>query len=247
MTIELLERNSTLSAALGRPLPLAAQAGEVVLECVRGGRRYVVYCGHHANSSSRATARLLRKKLHDAREIDELSFDASPLSGQSLSDSDSAWSSVTEREDCGDGEFVREGARVGYALVVYAGRSPVGYCTFVMFVEGASTSKSPSIEVEVLEIWVAPLQRGVGVGAALAESVAELTVAGLLELDSRLSVNGAPTLFSFLASADIHSSSGAHYLRTTLGFLREKVDELGVLFAGGLRHVLFDDIELELR
>jgi hypothetical protein len=33
----------------------------------------------------------------------------------------------------------------------------------------------------------------------------------------------------------------------TVNFLREKIDELGVLFSNGLQHVLFDDIELELR
>ena len=247
MTFELLEHNSTLTDALVCPLPLAARAGEAVLECVRGGQRYVVYCGHHENSSSHAATRLLRKKLRDAREIDEASLDASPLSGQSLSDEHTAWSSVIEREDCGDGEFVPGCARFGYQLVAYAGRSPAGYCTFVVRVEGAGASQPPSIETEVLEIWVAPRHRGVGVGAALAESVAQLAVAGIVELDCQLSAHGAPTLFSFSLCADIHSSSGAQFLRTTTDFLREKVDDIGVLFAGGLRYVLFDDIELELR
>ncbi|BCZ85038.1 hypothetical protein PTKU64_87130 [Paraburkholderia terrae] len=154
---------------------------------------------------------------------------------------------MTEGEDCGDGESVSGCARFGYQLVAYAGRSPVGYCTFVVRIEDAAAGQLPSIEIEVLEIWVVPRHRGVGVGAALAESVAQLAVAGLLELESRLSRQRKATRFSLAVLADIHSSSGAHFLRMTVNFLREKVDELGVLFPGGLQHVLFDDVELELR
>ncbi|BCZ81738.1 hypothetical protein PTKU64_54130 [Paraburkholderia terrae] len=92
-----------------------------------------------------------------------------------------------------------------------------------------------------------PQHRGVGVGAALAESVAQLAVAGLLELESRLSRQHKATLFSLAVLADIHSSSGAQFLNMTVNFLREKIEELGVLFPSGLQHVLFDDLKLELR
>jgi ribosomal protein S18 acetylase RimI-like enzyme len=247
MTVDLRARHSLLSKPLATPLPLEVRAGEAALECERVGRRYVVYCGHHENSSAHAAVRLLRKKLREAREQDEASYEAAPLSGQSLSDQDSAWSSVTEGEDCGDGESVADGARFGYQLVAYAGRSPVGYCTFVVCIQDAAAGQRPSIEIEVLEIWVAPQHRGIGVGAALAESVAQLAVAGLVGLEGRLSRQRTATLFSLAVVADIHSSSGAHFLRMTVNFLREKIDELGVLFSGGLRYVLFDDIELELR
>jgi ribosomal protein S18 acetylase RimI-like enzyme len=247
MTVDLRARHSLLSKPLATPLPLEVRPGGAVLECERSGRRYVVYCGHHENSSPHASARLLRKKLRDAREQDEASCEAAPLSGQSLSEQHTAWSSVTEGEDCGDGESVAGCARFGYQLVAYAGRSPVGYCTFVVRIEDAATGRLPSIEIEVLEIWVVPQHRGVGVGAALAESVAQLAVAGLLELESRLSRQRKATLFSLAVLADIHSSSGAHFLHLTVNFLREKIDELGVLFSSGLQHVLFDDIELELR
>lgn len=243
----MLEANSPLTESLIDPLALAATAGEAVVECVLGGRRYVVYCGHHENSSSHAAVRLLRRKLRDARDDDDASHEASPLSGQSLSAGDTAWSSVTQGEDCGDDEFVAGCARFGYQLVAYSGRSPVGYCTFVVRVEDGSDGQAPSIEIEVLEIWVVPRHRGVGVGASLAEAVAQLAVAGLVELEIRLSRAGLPTLFSFAIGADIHSSSGAHFLRTATSFLREKIDDLSVIFAGGLQHVLFDDIELELR
>lgn len=247
MTVDPRARHSLLSKPLATPLPLEVQAGKAVLECKRGGRRYVVYCGHHEDSSPDASARLLRKKLHDAREKDEASCEAAPLSGQSLSEQQTAWSSVTEREEHGDGESVSGCARFGYQLVAYAGRSPVGYCTFVVRIEDTVTGQLPSIEIEVLEIWVVPQHRGVGVGAALAESVAQLAVAGLLELESRLSCQRKATLFSLAVLADIHSSSGAHSLHMTVNFLREKFDELGVLSSTGLQHVLFDDIELELR
>lgn len=247
MTFDLRARHSLLSKPLAAPLPLEVQAGGTVLECQRGGRRYVVYCGHHKNSSPHASARLLRKKLRDAREQDEADREAAPLSGQSLSEQHTAWSSVTEGEDYGDGEFVADCARFGYQLVAYVGRSPVGYCTFVVRIEDAATGQLPSIEIEVLEIWVMPAHRGVGVGAALAESIAQLSVAGLVELESRLSRQQEATLFSLTVLADIHSSSGAHFLHMTVNFLREKIDELGVLFSSGLQHVLFEDIELELR
>jgi GNAT superfamily N-acetyltransferase len=247
MTIDMPARHSLLSKPLATPLPLEVRAGEAVHECKRGGRRYVIYCGHHEGSSPHASARLLREKLRDAREEDEASCEAAPLSGQSLSEQQTAWSSVTEREDYGDGESVAGCARFGYQLVAYAGRSPVGYCTFVIRIEDAATRHLPSIEIEVLEIWVVPQHRGVGVGAALAESVAQLAVAGLLELEARLSRQRKATLFSLAVLADIHSSSGAHFLHMTANFLREKIDELADLFAGGLQHVLFDDIELELR
>lgn len=248
MPTDLLEVSSQLTESLIDPLPPAATAGEAVLECVRGGRRYVVYCGHHENSSSHTAVRLLRTKLRDARDDDDASYEASPLSGHSLSAGDAAWSSVTLGEDCGDDEFVAGCARFGYQLVAYSGRSPVGYCTFVVRVEDGSDEQAASIEIEILEIWVVTHHRGVGVGALLAEAVAQLAVAGLVELEIRLSrAAGAPTLFSFAIGADIHSSSGAHFLRKTASFLREKIGDLSVIFAGGLQHVLFDDIELELR
>lgn len=247
MSTDLLEVSSRLTESLIHPLALAVTAGEAILECVRGGRRFVVYCGHHENSSSHTAVRLLRRKLHDARDDDGASYEASPLSGHSLSAGDAAWSSVTLGEDCGDDEFVAGCARFGYQLVAYSGRSPVGYCTFVVRVEDGSDEPAASIEIEVLEIWVIPRHRGVGAGASLAEAVAQLAVAGLVELEIRPSRAGAPTLFSFAIGADIHSSSGAHFLRKTTSFLREKIGDLSVIFAGGLQHVLFDDIELELR
>jgi len=247
MTEDLLDQPTMLIAQLMSPLALAAKSGEAVLECTCEGRRYAVWCGHHERSTAHATVRLLRKKLRDAREEDESLYEAAALSGRSLGPDRTAWSSVTEGEDFGDGEFVQRCARFGYQLVAYAGRSPVGYCTFVVRIEDAFAGRKPVFELEVLEIWVAPKHRGIGVGAALAQAVAQLVVAGLVDLESRLSVDALRVHFDFRVCADIHSSSGAHFLQQTSTYLREGIDELGELFAYGLQFVCFDDIELELR
>lgn len=247
MTEDLLDQPTMLAAHLTSPLALAAKAGEAVLECVRDGRRYVVWCGHHENSTAHGAVRLLRKKLRDAQEEDEALFEAAPLSGQSLGHDQAAWASVTEGEDFGDGEIVLGGTRFGYQLVVYVGRSPVGYCTFVVRIDDAVLGREPVFELEILEIWVVPKHRGRGVGAALSQAVAQLAVAGLVDLESRLSADASPVSFHFRVCADIHSSSGARFLHLTTGYLREQIDELGVLFANGLQFVRFDDIELELR
>ena len=236
-----------LSTQLMSPLALAAKAGEAVLECVCGGRRYVVWCGHHEHSTAQAAVRSLRRKLRDAHEEDEASYEAAPLSGQSLGCDHAAWASATEGEDFGDGEVALRCTRFGYQLVAYMGRASVGYCTFVTRVEDAVFGRKPVLELEILEIWVAPTHRSIGVGAALAQAAARLVVAGLVDLESRLSRDATPVRFEFRVCADIHSSSGAQFLHLTGRYLRENIDELGELFAHGLQFVRFDGVEVELR
>jgi GNAT superfamily N-acetyltransferase len=241
------KRRLALAQVLKMPLPLSAQAGLLLDEYGRGGRRYTVYCGHREGSSPDATVRLLRRKLRAARASDERSYEAAAIGGRSLSVRDVAWSTLTLQDDRDDEESARAGACFGYQLVVYAGRSPVGFCTFALKVEDASPGGVPLIELDVDEVWVMPAHRGIGVGAAFARTVARLVTEGLVELESRLGEFDAVVEFELRVGAEVHSASGAAFLRAAADSLQEQADELAVLFAGGLQRVLFDEIALEMR
>jgi GNAT superfamily N-acetyltransferase len=154
---------------------------------------------------------------------------------------------ATTQEPHGDGHDAPAGVRFGYQLVICAGRSPIGYCTFAFIVEDLRPDGGPLIELDVLETWVAPAHRGLGAGAALAQVVARLAAEGVLELESRLGHYDAEVQFEFRVSGEVYSASGAAFLRATADFLREQVDELAELFAGGLQRVLFDEIALDVR
>lgn len=239
---------SPVSRALNAALPLEAKPGQLVFDCTRNEHRYAVFCGHAPTSSANATVNTLRRKLRKFRQEDEAGEDVTTLTGQSLSDHYASWSAVTDAEDYGDGEYATRMVRFGYQLVVYAGRSPVGYCTFVTCIDEGLPSTAPSIEVEVLEIWVAPPHRGIGVGDALAQSVAQLATAGIFALELRLRADAAPsTVFRLTVAADIHSSSGAHFLRVTAQRVRDELNSFGEMFPEGLRHVLIDQVDVDPR
>jgi ribosomal protein S18 acetylase RimI-like enzyme len=192
--------------------------------------------------------RSLRRKLRESRAEDEEGEDVTTLSGQSLAEENAAWSSLTDYEDCGDGEYVSRSVRIGYQLVAYAGRSSVGYCTFVVCIDAGVADKAPSVEVEVLEIWLAPRHRGIGVGDALAEGVAQLSVAGVVAIDRRMNEHKAPvTPFRLTVAADVYSSSGARFLGTTAHYVKEELAEPVVKFSQGLRCIAIDDIEVDPR
>jgi ribosomal protein S18 acetylase RimI-like enzyme len=244
----LIKPSGPVAQSLRAPLPLGTAPGELVLGCTRNRRRYAVYCGHAPGTSAAATVRSLHRKLRESRAEDEEGEDVTTLSGQSLAEEYAAWSSLTDHEDCGDGEYVSTTVRAGYQLVAYTGRSSVGYCTFVVCVDAGVADKAPSIEVEVLEIWLAPRHRGIGVGDALAQGVAQLSVAAVVAIDQRMNEQRAPnTSFRLTVAADVYSSSGARFLGTTAQYIKEQLAELVVLFSTGLRCIAIDDIAVDPR
>ncbi|MFM0615003.1 hypothetical protein PQR37_13185 [Paraburkholderia nemoris] len=100
-------------------------------------------------------------------------------------------------------------AEVCYRLIVTDRLTPIGYCTFCIQI-----SHWQDVEVDLDEVWLARDYRGKGIGLAMAEKVADITIFTLEELDARVRENSRRQLrLNVNVGGDVYSRSGESFVR----------------------------------
>ncbi|MDW9243626.1 hypothetical protein [Burkholderia cepacia] len=185
--------------------------GELLSWIVVDARRFDVYCDQAPEKDTVQTADTLLRKLRASRAYDAAEEGSSQLAGHELKPE---YGSTACRISTEDGHTVR----MQYRLILCFVSRVIGYLTFGLTFDDGSVGSRPAFFVELGEVWIEPKFRHQGLGPDFAQSVANLVLDALTELDKRLAEQGVspekPLTLDWYLGAEAYSLSGKLFVES---------------------------------